>query len=305
MSTPLSLAGYAQARAVDPERWHRRRLLLAATAAVLLVVALAAYGWDYYRLPASERPFAELHRTLKPGGTMGIRLGMLGAGMFLVIFLYPIRKRIGWLARRGSSKHWLDFHVILGLTAPFIIALHSSFKFRGIAGIAFWIMVAVALSGIVGRYVYAQIPRSLSSAELSLKELKEERERLSQQLASQRVFSPAELAPLFALPSAEEIKRMPALAAVTTMFRLDLAREFHVLRLRAKAATLFRQASRRELEQVISAARQHATLAKRIAFLDRSHRVFHLWHVVHRPFSYSFATLALLHIGLVVLLGFF
>ncbi|MCP6726220.1 hypothetical protein NL526_29605, partial [Klebsiella pneumoniae] len=79
--------------------------------------------------------------------------------------------RIGWLNRLGSARHWLDFHVILGLTAPVIIAFHASFKFHGIAGVAFWIMLSVAVSGVVGRYVYAQIPRSLSSAELSLKEL--------------------------------------------------------------------------------------------------------------------------------------
>jgi hypothetical protein len=30
----------------------------------------------------------------------------------------------------------------------------------------------------------------------------------------------------------------------------------------------------------------------------------HLWHVVHRPFSYAFALLASIHIPIVLLLGY-
>ena len=93
--------------------------------------------------------------------------------MFLAIFLYPLRKRWAWLGAQGSSRHWLDIHVLMGLTAPFIIAFHSTLKFKGIAGMAFWIMFAVSVSGVVGRYLYAQIPRRVTTAELSMKELQE------------------------------------------------------------------------------------------------------------------------------------
>jgi hypothetical protein len=44
-------------------------------------------------------------------------------------------------------------------------------------------------------------------------------------------------------------------------------------------------------------ARKQASLSKRILFLSRTKQVFNLWHVIHRPFSYSFAILAILHIG--------
>jgi hypothetical protein len=58
-----------------------------------------------------------------------------------------------------------------------------------------------------------------------------------------------------------------------------------------------------EVERVIGAARRQAGLSKRILFLSRTHKVFHLWHVVHRPFSYSFAVLAVIHITVVMLFG--
>ena len=109
------------------------------------------------------------------------------------IFLYPIRKHWAWLAQFGNTRHWLDIHVLLGLTAPFIIAFHSTLKFRGIAGMAFWIMFAVSVSGVVGRYLYAQIPRKVTTAELSMKELQELQESLSQQLAAQKLLPEADL----------------------------------------------------------------------------------------------------------------
>jgi len=62
---------------------------------------------------------------------------MLGVLMFFLIYLYPLRKKWGWLGRMGNSRHWLDFHVVLGTAAPVIVAFHSTFKFGNIAGMAF------------------------------------------------------------------------------------------------------------------------------------------------------------------------
>src|SRR5512143_1726619 len=197
---------------------------------MMLTVILAAgcYGFDYYRLSAAERPFSPKYNLLRPGGEIGIKLGILGVSMFGVLFLYPLRKRVKWLSKIGSPRHWLDFHIVVGVTAPIIIALHSSFKFRGIAGMAFWIMLAVAISGIVGRYIYAQIPRSLNSAEISLKELEGMERELTNQLASQKLVSARDLAPLFRLPSPEKVRNESVPLAILTMLLLDMARPFHV-----------------------------------------------------------------------------
>jgi hypothetical protein len=278
-----------------------------------LFLALSLYGFDYYMLGAAQRPMSSKYDLLKPSGAIGLKLGIVGLAMFFAIFLYPIRKRWKWLSRQGSARNWLDAHVLLGLTAPLVIAFHASFKFRGIAGMAFWIMAAVALSGVVGRYLYAQIPRSLSTAELSLKESQEVQEKLTRQLAVQRLIAPERLRPLFRLPSPQRVNELPALVALVYMFAIDLARPFHVARLRQRAlgwggtfSTLggLLTSGHVEVEGVIYIAREQAALSKRILFLSRSQQVFHLWHVVHRPFSYSFAVLACIHIGVVLLLGY-
>lgn len=312
MSVPATIGDYAT-ELIDPERGHRIRLGIAWVLAIALVISIAAYGWDYYLLGAADRPFAAKHQMLKPSGTIGLKLGFLGVAIFSGIFLYPIRKRIGWLARRGSAKHWLDFHVILGITAPIVIAFHSSFKFRGIAGMAFWIMLAVALSGFVGRYLYSQIPRRLNSAELTMKELDELQAALSRELSEQKLISQRDLYHVFRLPSARQVQRLPAVVALAWMMLVDCARPFHIARLRLRVVgfagaitTLggFLKTGNPELERLVDLAREKAALAKRVLFLARTQQVFHLWHVIHRPFSYSFVVLALIHIVVVMMLGY-
>jgi hypothetical protein len=251
---------------------------------------------------------------LRPSGPIGLYLGFMGVALFVGIFLYPIRKHWAWLATKGSTRHWLDIHVLMGLTAPFIIAFHSSLKFRGIAGMAFWIMFAVSVSGVVGRYLYSQIPRRVTTAELSMKELQELQEGLAQQLATQNLLPAADLRALLRMPDAKRVAKLPIVIALVYMLILDVIRVFRVAALRRHALSMseslttlagFLPTRNRELEKAIHAAAEEAALSKRVLFLSRSQKVFHLWHVVHKPFSYAFAVLALVHIGLQFVLGYF
>lgn len=279
-----------------------------------LIGAVSYSGFPYYRLAMSERAYSPLRTLFRPSGSVGLRLGFVGLGLFLLLFLYPIRKRWPWLGRIGKTKHWLDFHVLLGITAPVIITLHSSFKLSGLAGVAYWIMAAVALSGFIGRYLYAQIPRSLSTAELTLKEMQNESTQLAEELARQAVVRPEEIAPLLKLPQPDEVEHMAVFQALWLMCRLDLARPFQVSRLRRRslssAGILFTlggllPSRHRELENTIKAIRKQSWLSTKMLFLKRVQEVFHLWHVVHRPFSYSFAVLVVAHIAVAMLLGYY
>ena len=126
----------------------------------------------------------------------------------------------------------MDFHVIAGVTAPIVIAFHASFKFRGIAGVAFWIMLAVALSGVIGRYLYAQIPRSLNAAELSLTELHLGEQELSEALLGQSLYSAKQVSRALHVPTVEHIQRIGPLRAIGEMIVLDLGLPFRVAGLR-------------------------------------------------------------------------
>ena len=297
----------------DGEKGHRIRLFLAWMLALAVVLVIAGYGYDYYMLGAAERPFSPKHDLLRPSGTIGIRLGMLGVLMFFLIYLYPLRKKWGWLGRQGNSRHWLDFHIVLGTTAPIIIAFHSSFKFGNIAGMAFWSMLMVTLSGFIGRYLYSQIPRNLNAAELSIREIREREAALRKELAEQRETFGFAVDALYQLPSAAEVAKTPAVASLISMILIDFKRPFRTSWVRLRNAgfgawlfSLFGlfPTGDRGLERAIRVAKTEAKLSKSIAFLSRTQRIFQLWHVVHRPFSYAFAILAIIHISLALFMGY-
>src|SRR5205807_3500226 len=201
----------------DADRSHRIRLYSLYVLAFATNLAIFIYGFDYYKLSAIDRPFSPKHHLLRPSGPIGLYLGFVGVALFVGIFLYPIRKHWPWLGQIGSTRHWLDIHVLMGLTAPFIVAFHSTLKFKGIAGMAFWIMFAVSVSGVVGRYLYAQIPRRVTTVELSMKELQELQESLSQQLTSQRLLPEADLRSLLRMPNAQQVARLPIPIALVYM----------------------------------------------------------------------------------------
>jgi hypothetical protein len=297
----------------DAEKGHRIRLFLAWMLALAVVLVITGYGFNYYALSAAQRPFSPKHQLLRPSGTIGIKLGMVGVLMFFLIYLYPLRKKWGWLGRMGNSRHWLDFHVVLGTTAPIIIAFHSSFKFGNIAGMAFYSMLMVTLSGFVGRYLYSHIPRGLSAAELSMNEIQEKEEALRKELAEQRATFGFSVDALYELPSPAEVAKTPLIASLLSMFLLDFKRPFKASRLRLREAGFgawvfsgFGLFSTRDqkLERAILLAQKQSSLSQSIAFLSRTQRIFQLWHVIHRPFSYAFAVLAILHIGIALFMGY-
>jgi hypothetical protein len=286
---------------------HRRLLLTILLIATTAIVSLGIYGQDYYRLGQADRPFSPKHHLLKPSGTLGVHLGLAGVLILCAIFLYPLRKRWGWLQKQGSSKHWLDHHVVLGVAAPVCIAFHASFKFRGLAGIAFWVMVAVSLSGLIGRYLYAQIPRQIAAAESSLRMFQEE-------LQCQKTIPQADLRRLlFRLPTPNSVTQWSAFRALTYIVASDVAWPFRIAYIRLQVMGMRRGlksmigvlSPRNFLfEEVIQLARRQAVLSRRILFLSHAQQVFRLWHVVHKPFSYAFAVLAAAHIVVAMLLGF-
>lgn len=297
----------------DAERWHRRRVIATALLLGVVIVALSVYGFDYYRLGPSERPYSPKHDVLRPSGHIGLNIGIAGVVMFCILFLYALRKQSSRLRRIGNSQHWLDFHVVMGIAAPIFILFHSAFKFRGLAGFAFWTMIAVALSGVAGRYLYNQLPRQVLAAGSSFKDAREVQMQLAWGLASQRMISVADLQPILSLPSLDQVLQLPLLKSLFYMVGLDMEQRIYVARLRRrfmfageKLSTIggLLRGSNAEVEQIIDLARDQARFSKRVLFFSRAQELFRYWHVIHKPFSYAFAVLVFVHVLIVMLLGF-
>jgi hypothetical protein len=204
---------------------------------------------------------------------------------------------------------------VLGVSVPLIITLHSSFKFQGLAGVAYWLMMAVMLSGFVGRYIYAQIPKSFNETALTLDEIEKLSASTRADLAQQQILPAFELERVLKTAQAARVQDMSLLGALVAMIWRDAIRPFQTAALRRAAATTVSDSVRTlfgllssgnpEVEDAIRLARRHSRLVTKLAFLGRANQMFQLWHVVHRPFSYSFVVLACLHISLVLLMGYY
>src|SRR5512145_2146315 len=166
-----------------PRARRRGRVVL-----VLLLTALAAVcavGARYYLEPMAARVRNPLHPWLKSSGYIGQSAGLLALALFLFLWLYPVRKKFRWLAFTGAIARWLDAHVLAALGLPLLVAVHAAWRFGGVIGLGFWSMMLVWLSGIVGRYLYARIPRSRAGVELTMDEIGARRTTLLDQIARQ------------------------------------------------------------------------------------------------------------------------
>jgi hypothetical protein len=114
----------------------------------------------------------------------GHSLGIFGFILMLgTETLYTVRKRSRF-ARWGRLSTWLQMHIFTGIVGPFLVLLHSSWKFQGLAGIVMLLTVLIVLSGFIGRYIYTAIPRSADGIELEASEL-----QLATIVSARKLFS--------------------------------------------------------------------------------------------------------------------
>jgi hypothetical protein len=212
---------------------------------------------------------------------------------------YMTRKRWGRLQHVGKLRHWLSAHIWLCTLGPFLITLHTSFKVGGLVSIAFWSMLLVVASGVVGRFVYVRIPQNLNGRARSMRELEEEQRTLATEIenASPGLVEGA-LAPFFA----ETPTPGGLLAAVGHALRADLTAPARRRKLRtALVAAGVAPAQRQALEAL---ARRHRRVAQERALLVPFERLFRYWHTFHLPFAIVMALILLVHIAVAIAFGY-
>ena len=96
--------------------------------------------------------------------------GWIGLAVILLVFVYPIRKRVG--RSRTWPRGWFQVHMVAGVVGPLLILVHAGAHLHALVPIlAMVAMGIVALSGIIGQAVHY----------LALRTLNEERRQFLQQ----------------------------------------------------------------------------------------------------------------------------
>lgn len=266
-------------------------------------VAFAALmkGIEYYRLPLQERAFSPLYDAMKPAGTIGHLYGIVGTAMVLIgVVMYSLRKRFGVLARLGRLKYWLEAHIFLCTLGPFLVLLHTTFRFGGIVSIAFWSMTVVVASGVFGRYVYARIPKTVNGRFLSIQAIERERQRLLTEVADRAGLQADDVRR--ALATTPPLAPRGFLHAMVLAARSDRAKRRHVRR--AGALLTARRVPRRTREELEGLIRARFQLERQMVLLRPFQRLFRYWHVLHLPLAIVMLLIVILHVAVAIAFGY-
>jgi hypothetical protein len=147
-------------RSAEEERDGDGRLHVAfLVIGALIIGSLAWLGRDYYPLSSAERLASPDHDALRPAGDLGHGIGIAATVVMLSNFIYPLRKRLGFLKGSAPIGRWLSFHVFVGLLSPAVIVFHAAFQSNNVlASSTFAALLVVVMTGLIGRFVYALVP---------------------------------------------------------------------------------------------------------------------------------------------------
>lgn len=271
-------------------------------AIILMVLAFLIYqGFDYYNTPLEERFYHSDYKILKPSGIMGHGLGIVGTLLIIAgVSLYMSRKRFRSWGRLGKLKYWLEFHIFLCTLGPIMVLFHTSFKFGGIVSVSFWSMVAVFLSGIIGRFIYIQIPRTIEGRELSLGEIQEMKSDIGKVMRNDYGLDEESVETIIA--STKKTTGTKQSNAVTGLIKQYFQDRKSIYKIRSilKSNNL----SRKQSKKVLRLAKNELSLNRKIGRLNTMVNLFKYWHVAHLPFALVMLIIMVIHVVVTIIFGY-
>ncbi len=270
----------------------------------LLAILFVLYtNRDYYLAPSTVQVQMDNHLTLKPAGFFGHGVGIIGTLFMLVLLLYSVRKRYNIFDRLGPLSHWLDIHIFFGIIGPVLVTVHTAFKFNGIVAVSFWSMIAVALSGFIGRYIYIQIPRNIAGHELTRKDMERLNEDYNRELKEHFNFTDEMVTELDNIAHVPKKQTDRALSAIFSMIQDDITGTFKLRNLRNEYVQQFHFPAQK-VKEVMKVARKKAKLERRIDMLGAMQQIFHYWHIIHKPFAIIMYLIMVIHVAVAIVFGY-
>jgi hypothetical protein len=276
---------------------------------IFTFVYLTFYGWDYYTTPISERVFHDKHFLLKPSGLIGHGIGILGSLMMIIgVSSYMLRKRWRKLHRLGFLKHWLEFHIFMCSVGPMLVLFHSAFKFGGIISVGLWSMIIVVLSGVIGRVIYIQLPKTLQGENLSKDEIEKQVEELFSKLDPayqerlKNIILDFEKRSNSNQASKSYEKSPSFFESIKSIFEENSKRkkELKLIKSFLKSQT---NISRELTNEYFKISSKIISLRTKELLYSSFDSLFRHWHIFHIPFAVTMFFLMFVHIIVAILFG--
>jgi len=264
-------------------------------------ITVAGYGLSYYNLPLEERVYDAGHKLFKPSGTFGHGYGIIGSFFMITgMALYMARKRFRSMSRMGLLKHWLEFHIFLCTLGPLLVLFHTAFKFGGLVAVSLWSMVAVFVSGIIGRFIYLQIPRSIEGQALSLNEVRSMKSDIAGIIKTSYNLNEESYSII-----TDSVKKK-----VEVYHRNPFVRYLHNIRndrhslSSVKKVLKINNMPRPEYRKIVTLVKNDIRLNRRIEHLGTMQNLFRYWHVAHLPFALVMLLIMVIHVIVTFIFGY-
>jgi hypothetical protein len=243
------------------------------------VVFVLAIGW-----------MVREQRYLVAESGIGYWLGIIGGLLMVMLLIYPLRKRKPQWRYIGSVKFWFRFHMVMGIGAPVLIIYHSGYQLGSLNGrVAFFSMIIVALSGLVGRYFYRRVHHGLHGEKIRFEELYKTDDDWLEKLPKPN----ASIADLAARLRAIEVKITNTHIGVDHSCWYYFSLSGQLKRLQKRVS---KQISTSSIRQLMLA---RIKSLRSICRLEINETMFSYWHILHFPLFLMLIVSALIHVFVV------
>jgi Fe-S-cluster-containing hydrogenase component 2 len=247
---------------------------------------------DYVDLPEAAVLEKVVYRT---GDKLSVWSGVIGTGLMALAAIYPIFRRIRLFRWLASNTMWFDIHMMAGWLGPLFVMIHSAFKLDSWVSAAWWSMVIVLASGILGRYLYTQVPALSSGVEL-------------EQLDNERAFAAARLSHAVAMSEIDQelLERRARAADIATSPSVIKAITFLIVDDLSKHQRNWSRSSvlsklgvdRKKRKELVKRSASAIRIARSQVVAPKAQVLLHTWKKVHVPFTVLLTLFAAAHIYL-------
>jgi hypothetical protein len=251
-----------------------------------LLVALVWLGWKVAH-----------GKYYKPGEGLGYNLGLAGGLMMLTLLLYSARKHLTFMQKLGKLKFWFKIHMTLGVVGPVLVLFHTTFRLGSMnATIAFYCMLLVAGSGLIGRFVYTRIHKGLYGSRSTLKDAHAELAGSSGDLKSKLHFFPKVEKKIKHFEYLALETKRGFLAGIWFFLTFDVRRMLLAWRCKRYIHLKLGSSMRDVADEASTLVNQYLTQIQTVAQFKKFEQIFSAWHILHIPLMYMMVATAIFHV---------